>query len=281
MSEKIQKVLARAGYGSRREIEQKIKDGLVSVNGKIAIIGDRVDESEGVDIKISGKPVTIRAKEDTICRVLLYHKPEGEICSHSDPEGRKTVFDRLPQIQQGKWLSVGRLDINTLGLLLFTNDGELANALMHPSFNVDREYSVRVFGEVTDAMIDNLKKGVVLEDGERYSFKSISQKIGTGMNNWYNVILNEGKNREVRKLWESQGVQVSRLIRIRYGVMRLPRDLPRGAWVELPLNQVNLIRESVGLSREAFSLVEQSKKGSKRHLSLKTGKIRKAVRKKT
>jgi 23S rRNA pseudouridine2605 synthase len=254
MSDKLQKVLANSGIGSRREMEKWIESGRISVNGKLSTIGDRV---EIVDkIRVDGNPLT-RVEESPICRVLMYNKPEGELCSRKDPEGRATVFDRLPAIKNGRWIAVGRLDINTSGLLLFTNDGELANRLMHPKHEVEREYSVRVFGEVEPAMLKRLVKGVALEDGEA-RFTEIVKKPGDeeSQNSWYNVSLSEGRNREVRRLWESQGVQVSRLIRVRYGTLELQKRLPQGGWVELMLPDLNTLRASVKLPEEKETLIK-------------------------
>ncbi|MGL5762723.1 MAG: 23S rRNA pseudouridine(2605) synthase RluB, partial [Plesiomonas shigelloides] len=186
--------------------------------------------------------------------VLAYYKPEGELCTRKDPDGRPTVFDRLPRMKGARWIAVGRLDVNTSGLLLFTTDGELANRLMHPSQEVEREYSVRVFGAVDDAMLQRLRLGVQLEDGPA-SFKSIKFQGGEGINQWFNVTLTEGRNREVRRLWESQGVQVSRLIRVRYGDIKLPKLVPRGGWAELELKDVNYLRELVGLKEETQTKV--------------------------
>ena len=214
VGEKLQKILARAGQGSRRELETIIAEGRVSVDGKIASLGDRVQVSSATKIRVDGNLINLIPTQKEICRVLMYYKPEGELCTRSDPEGRATVFDRLPRLVGSRWIAVGRLDINTSGLLLFTTDGELANRLMHPSREVEREYSVRVFGNVDEAMLQRLRKGVQLEDGPA-NFKQIKVVGGTGINQWFDVTLTEGRNREVRRLWESQGVEVSRLIRIR------------------------------------------------------------------
>ena len=254
MSEKLQKVLARAGHGSRREIEAMIEQGRVSVDGKVATLGDRVDTRQPLKVRIDGHIVSIKEKDEVICRVLAYYKPEGELCTRKDPDGRPTVFDRLPRMKGARWIAVGRLDVNTSGLLLFTTDGELANRLMHPSQEVEREYSVRVFGAVDDAMLQRLRLGVQLEDGPA-SFKSIKFQGGEGINQWFNVTLTEGRNREVRRLWESQGVQVSRLIRVRYGDIKLPKLVPRGGWAELELKDVNYLRELVGLKEETQTKV--------------------------
>ncbi len=271
--EKLQKVLARAGKGSRREIEAMIEKGLVSVDGKMAKLGDRVDVHSGVKIRINGEIVNLTHAQKEMCRVLMYYKPEGELCTRVDPQGRATVFDRLPRLTGSRWIAVGRLDINTSGLLLFTTDGELANRLMHPSHEVEREYAVRVFGQVDDAMIGRLRRGVQLEDGMA-NFTSIKAAGGQGMNQWFNVTLMEGRNREVRRLWESQDIQVSRLIRVRYGNIELMKSLPRGGWEEMPLKQVNYLRELVGLPPETQSKLDQTQ--TKRRV--KTGRIRKAVK---
>ncbi|HDL5478908.1 TPA: 23S rRNA pseudouridine(2605) synthase RluB [Mannheimia haemolytica] len=255
VGEKLQKILARAGQGSRRELEEIIAAGRVSVDGKMATLGDRVQVSSSTKIRIDGHLVNLMPAQKEICRVLMYYKPEGELCTRSDPEGRATVFDRLPRLSGARWIAVGRLDINTLGLLLFTTDGELANRLMHPSREVEREYSVRVFGNIDDAMLQRLRKGVQLEDGPA-NFKQIKVVGGTGLNQWFDVTLTEGRNREVRRLWESQGVEVSRLIRIRYGNIKLDKGLPRGGWEEMGLEQVNYLRELVGLPPETETKVE-------------------------
>jgi len=229
MTEKLQKVLAAAGYGSRRELEQWIRDGRVQVNGKIARLGDRVSPEDTV--VVDGKRAKLPTPDQRI-RVLLYNKPEGEVCTRSDPEGRKTVFDRLPQLSGERWIVVGRLDISTTGLLLFTNNGELANRLMHPSYEVDREYLVRVHGEVDDAMIKRLREGVLLDDGMA-QFSDVVPGERVGSNGWYTVALMEGRNREVRRLWESQGVEVNRLKRVRFGPIFMPSYVRRGQWIEL------------------------------------------------
>ena len=270
MSEKLQKVLARSGLGSRREMEAVIDAGRVSVDGEKAKLGDRIEE--GAEVRVDGRLIDIQKVEDSICRVLAYHKAEGEICSRNDPEGRETVFDRLPRLQHGRWIAVGRLDINTSGLLLFTTDGELANRLMHPSFEVEREYAVRVFGDVNDEVIRNLRHGVELEDG-RAAFTSVKRQGGEGINQWYSVTLSEGRNREVRRMWESQGMQVSRLIRVRYGLIPLPKGLPRSGWQEMPLEQVNYLRQLVQLSKEENTVIKVADRVRS------SQRIRKSVRK--
>jgi 23S rRNA pseudouridine2605 synthase len=273
MSEKLQKVLARAGHGSRREIESMIAAGRVSVDGKIATLGDRVESSKSLKIRIDGHLVSIAESATEVCRVLAYYKPEGELCTRSDPEGRPTVFDRLPRLRGSRWIAVGRLDVNTCGLMLFTTDGELANRLMHPSREVEREYAVRVFGQVDDDKIRQLSKGVQLEDGPA-AFKTLKFGGGEGINQWYNVTLTEGRNREVRRLWEAVGVQVSRLMRVRYGDITLPKGLPRGGWTELDLPAVNYLRNLVELDDETVTklVVEKDRRRTK------ANQIRRAVK---
>ncbi|MBK7299798.1 MAG: 23S rRNA pseudouridine(2605) synthase RluB [Moraxellaceae bacterium] len=236
MSEKLQKVLARVGLGSRRHMEEAIIQGRVSVNGKIAEIGHRIEATD--ELRIDGRKVSFTLEEETRRRVLVYYKPEGEICSRQDPEGRPTVFDNLPPLKNERWVMVGRLDINSSGLLLFTNDGELANRLMHPSNEVEREYAVRVMGEVTPDARQNLLAGVMLEDGSA-KFESFSEVGGEGINRWYEVVVKEGRNREVRRLFESQSLRVSRLLRIRYGTVSLPRHLHTGRWLELDKDEID------------------------------------------
>ncbi len=276
MSEKLQKVLARAGHGSRREIETLISAGRVSVDGKLATLGDRVELDKSLKIRIDGHIVPIAESATEVCRVLAYYKPEGELCTRNDPEGRPTVFDRLPKLRGARWIAVGRLDVNTCGLLLFTTDGELANRLMHPSREVEREYAVRVFGQVDEDKIRQLSRGVQLEDGPA-AFKTIKFAGGEGINQWYNVTLTEGRNREVRRLWEAVGVQVSRLIRVRYGDIDLPKGLPRGGWTELDLQPTNYLRELVGLEAETVSKVPVEKDRRR----TKANQIRRAVKRHT
>ncbi|MGL9773433.1 MAG: 23S rRNA pseudouridine(2605) synthase RluB [Sodalis sp. (in: enterobacteria)] len=272
-SEKLQKVLARAGQGSRRKIEAVIEQGRVSVDGKVATLGDRVDVTSTTKIRIDGRIIVIKPVEDAVCRVLAYYKPEGELCTRLDPDGRPTVFDRLPRLNNARWVAAGRLDINTSGLLLFTTDGELANRLMHPSCEIEREYAVRVFGEVDEDKQRQLTRGLQLDDGPA-AFRSLTFQGGEGLNQWYNVTLTEGRNREVRRLWEAVGVQVSRLIRVRYGDVTLPKGLPRGGWTELPLEQTNYLREKVQLPLESVTKlpVERDRR------RLKATQIRRAVK---
>lgn len=244
--EKLQKVLARAGYGSRREIEGWIGEGRVRVNNRVATLGDRVGERDR--ILVDGKRVPQTRLKERRSRVLIYHKPVGEVCTRVDPEGRETIFAHLPRLVGGRWISIGRLDINTSGLLLLTTDGELANCFMHPSYAIEREYAVRVLGEVDAAMLKRLQTGIELDDGLA-RFDAIVDAGGDGANHWYHVILREGRNREVRRLWESQeGVQVSRLMRIRFGPVSLPRGQRPGRWEDLSEEVVDTLRRSVGLA---------------------------------
>lgn len=246
--EKLQKVLARAGIGSRREMEKLIGANRVTVNGKIAHVGDRVQARDR--ILVDGHPISIKVTEDRRTRVLVYNKPEGEICTLRDPENRPTVFARLPKLKGERWIAVGRLDFNTSGLLLFTTDGELANALMHPSANIDREYLCRVLGETSDEVLTRLRDGVLLDDGMA-RFTDITAGGGEGANRWFYVCLMEGRNREVRRLWESQNLKVSRLKRVRYGPIFLPARLKQGQWQDLPSEMIIGLYEMTGLKAPA------------------------------
>jgi 23S rRNA pseudouridine2605 synthase len=241
-SERLQKILSQAGLGSRREMERWIESGTVEVNGIKAKIGDSATADDV--IKINGRVVNnpLQLKQNT--RILLYHKPVGEISSRSDPKHTRTVFDHLPSLKHGRWVQVGRLDINTSGLLIFTNDGELANRLMHPKYQCEREYAVRIHGQVNPEAIKNLLRGVTLDDGPA-KFKRVEFRGGEGANSWYHVILSEGRNREVRRLWESQGLEVSRLIRIRYGKLTLPRALSRGDYAEMSREEVEAFLKQI------------------------------------
>lgn len=244
MDEKLQKVLARAGYGSRREMESWISAGRVRVNGGIAKLGDRVTPDDLV--QVDGKKLAAQSATAVPQRVLLYNKPLGEVCTRHDPEHRKTVFDKLPEVQHARWVAIGRLDINTSGLLLFTTDGELANRLMHPSMQIEREYAVRVLGNVTPEMVQAMHKGVMLEDGLA-RFTDIQYFAGEGANHWYHVVLMEGRNREVRRLWESQGVKVSRLKRVRYGNVFIPSHVTVGKYYELDGKETRSLYKLAGL----------------------------------
>ncbi len=241
-SERLHKVLAHAGLGSRRALEERITQGQVKVNTQVAELGSTV--TRGDRIEVDGKSFVV-VPDEALPRVLVYHKPEGELTTRDDPEGRATVFDRLPPIKGARWIAIGRLDINTTGLLLLTTDGELANRLMHPSGNVEREYVCRIQGEVDDAMLERLKQGVTLDDGPAHfdTVEIISQ--GEGSHAWFKVVLGEGRNREVRRLWESQGVTVSRLKRVRYGSVELPRHLRRGRQDEMAAEQVRALIDAL------------------------------------
>lgn len=253
--ERIQKVLARVGVGSRRDIERWIVDGRVKINGVVASLGQRVEGNE--TITVDDRPIRM---QDLIPsrRVIIYNKPEGEICTRNDPEGRPTVFDRLPRLKVGRWINIGRLDINTSGLLLFTTDGELANRLMHPSYQMDREYAVRVRGEVTEEMLENLKQGVMLEDGLAQFSDIQAAPEGDGFNRWYHCVVMEGRNREVRRLWESQGLVVSRLKRVRFGPVFLTASISVGRWREMDQREVDILSSEVGL--ESIALPELTTK---------------------
>lgn len=240
--EKLQKILAARGMGSRREIEHWIEEGRVSVNGKRAKLGDRASPADSIEV--DKKNVDLRSQTH---RVLLYNKPEGEVATRKDPEGRPTVFDRLPPLKGQRWINVGRLDINTSGLMLFTTDGALANKLMHPSSNIDREYLVRVFGEVTDEILQNLVDGVELEDGPARFSDIVENEIDSGQNRWFTVCLMEGRNREVRRLWESQGLKVNRLKRVRYGPIFLPSFLRTGQWVDMDVAETRMLYQQCAL----------------------------------
>ena len=229
--QRLQKVLAQCGVGSRRQIEQLIVEQCIVVNGTIATLGCKVSPNDIV--KVRGKTIELQAKTSQIpTRILIYHKPVDEICSRKDPEGRPTVFDNLPILKGERWVAIGRLDINTSGLLLFTNNGDIANTLMHPSSNVKRKYAVRIFGAVTTEVIKKLQSGVRLEDGMA-KFDTIEDIGGKGINHWYHVTIHEGRNREVRRLWQSQGLQVSRIIRIQFGTVGLPDNIKEGSFIEL------------------------------------------------
>jgi len=259
MNEKLQKVLARIGLGSRRELEQWISDGRVSVNGKVAALGDRV--GPGDVVRVDGHIIGQAALQGPERRVLVYHKPLGEVCTRSDPEKRPTIFEKMPPLRNGRWVAVGRLDVNTTGVILLTTDGELANRLMHPSSNIEREYAVRVFGEVSPEVIQRLRDGVMLDDGPA-RFDGIVDAGGDGANHWYHVILHEGRNREVRRLWESQGVTVSRLIRVRYGPVQLGRRLRPGRYEELEGETLQALLQQVGLARpKAKAVVKKAAAG--------------------
>jgi len=255
--ERLQKIMASAGLGSRRALEQRIKDGEVKINGATASIGQSV--AEGDRIGFDGrewKVVTLRSKH----RNLVYNKPTGEVTTRSDPQGRPTVFDKLPRLHGARWIAVGRLDINTSGLLLMTTDGELANAMMHPSNRVDREYACRIFGEVDQDKLARLKEGVMLDDGPA-QFSDIVASGGGDGNTWYHVTILEGRNREVRRLWASQDLTVSRLKRVRYGAVFLPKRLRMGDWSVLTPQDHRVLREDVGLEPLPVQLGLQPEKG--------------------
>ena len=266
-TEKLQKVLAEAGLGSRREMEALIAQGVVTVNGDVAKVGDRVHSNDS--IRVRGRLVKRAPQLTEVPQVLLYHKPTGEIVSANDPEGRPTVFDKLPAPSSGRWIAVGRLDFNTEGVLLFTNSGELANQLMHPRYRIEREYAVRVQGELTEESKAKLLKGVKLDDGIA-AFSRVEDIGGVSSNHWYRVTLAEGRNREVRRTFEAVGLTVSRLIRVRFGAVLLPKDLPRGAkmllseeWVKGWMADLKAGHERVGVvpQKAATSLSRQGERG--------------------
>ena len=244
--ERLQKVLAQAGLGSRREMEEWIAAGRVTVNGAVATLGGRV--TEGDRVQVDGRLIRLKLEnEPQLPRVLLYHKQEGEIVSRDDPEGRASVFDHLPRLRGQKWIAIGRLDFNTSGLLIFTTSGELANRLMHPRFEVEREYAVRVQGEMTPEQIKQMtREGLELEDG-LVKFAKLVDEGGEGFNHWYRIVIKEGRNREVRRAFEALGLTVSRLMRVRFGIVNLPSRIKRGMMAELGEVEVRAVMEWAGL----------------------------------
>ncbi len=242
--ERLQKLLANAGLGSRRQIEAWIREGRVKVDGKPARLGDRA--TADAQIQVDGRVVSERKLGVQERHVIIYNKPEGEVVTRHDPEGRRTVFERLPKLPQGRWISVGRLDVNSAGLLLFTNDGELANRLMHPRQLIEREYAVRVHGAVSEAMLNQLVHGVELEDGKA-RFEEVVFSGGEGSNRWYHVVLMEGRKREVRRMWEAMGVTVNRLKRVRYGPIFLDSKVKVGRWRELDQKEKRDLLAMAGL----------------------------------
>ncbi|OOZ36483.1 23S rRNA pseudouridine(2605) synthase RluB [Solemya velesiana gill symbiont] len=242
--ERLQKVLANAGFGSRREVERWIEAGEVVVNGEVATLGDRVTPDDRITVR--GKKVGSWRLKEQEHRVLIYNKPEGELVTRSDPEGRPTVFRRLPKPKSGRWIAVGRLDINTSGLLLFTTDGELANKLMHPSQRIEREYAVRVLGDVIEEKLKQLVNGVELEDGPA-RFEDIVESGGEGSNRWFHVVIVEGRNREVRRLWEAVDLKVSRLKRVRFGSVILDSSVAAGKWRDLEKKELEGLLDDAGV----------------------------------
>lgn len=256
--DRLQKVLARLGLASRREIEGWIRDGRITLNGQYAKLGDRV--TRGDRITVNGRPIDLSARQEEPTRVLIYHKPIGEVVTRRDPEGRPVIFTQLPRLQRGRWIAIGRLDINTQGLLLVTTNGELANRLMHPSREIEREYAVRVLGNIPEAILERLSRGVELEDGPA-RFDAIRAAGGEGANHWFHVTLREGRNRIVRRLWESQGVTVSRLIRVRFAHLELPPRLRARTFMELSPEQVAALMASVQLQPDVQPQAEARRSG--------------------
>lgn len=255
--ERIQKVLAAAGYASRREVEEWIVAGRVSVNGMPSFLGQKI--VPGDKVKVNGRLINVRFAERA-ARVLVYHKPEGEIVSRDDPAGRPSVFDRLPALRRGRWIAIGRLDFNTSGLLLFTDNGELANRMMHPRYELDREYAVRLLGELSEEQMKQLVEGVQLEDGPA-RFGSIREEGGEGSNRWYRVTISEGRNREVRRMFEALGLTVSRLMRVRYGSVDLPRRLKRGMYEEMAYELVQKLLGKPADNRQVRPQDQRKPKG--------------------
>ena len=260
MPERVQKVLAAAGHGSRREIEAWIQASRLSIDGRVAVLGDKVSGSEA--ITLDGRRLTLRAAAEGH-RHLIYNKPANEITSRSDPEGRRMVFESLPKISGSRWIAVGRLDMPTTGLLLLTTDGELANKLMHPSSELLRRYAVRVHGNPSAAELSKLRSGVDLEDGTA-AFEDVEAAGGEGANRWFNVTVREGRNREVRRLWSAIGYEVTRLIRVAFGPIALPRKLPRGKYEAPTPAQVRLLYLAAGLKPPPGMQARKSRSGSRR-----------------
>lgn len=265
MTERIQKALARAGLGSRREIERWIRDGRVIVDGQLAQLGQQIGGASRVEV--DNRPVAWESTASAPVRLLLYHKPVGQICSRDDPQGRTTVFEALPRLRGRRWISVGRLDINTSGLLLFTTDGELAHRLMHPSSGIDREYRCRVRGSPGERELKRLLTGVRLS-GQLCRFESIEAGRGSGVNRWFQVVLKEGRNREVRRMWQSVGCTVSRLVRVRYGPFRLERQHKAGIFLELKASECDrLFDKKTSPKRRAYPKKAEPKRSRRNHRS--------------
>jgi 23S rRNA pseudouridine2605 synthase len=273
-TQRLHKLLALAGLGSRRDMEELVASGRITINGKVAAVGAAVNERDIVrlDSRILHLPF-----EPELPKVLIYHKPEGEIVSQDDPEQRASVFDKLPRVRGAKWIAIGRLDMNTSGLLMFTTSGELANRFMHPRYEVEREYAVRIYGELTETQLSQLQMGIELDDGPA-NFDVITAQGGEGANHWYQVILREGRNREVRRLFEAMQTPVSRLIRVRFGPVALPPRLKRAMMMEMPPKQVQEILEWAGLSVPRAPLKQMSKREKERLGQAYTPKLRKPAR---
>ncbi len=270
-TQRLHKLMALAGLGSRRDMEEMIANGRVTINGETAKPGQGVTQYDVV--RVDSRPLKLNF-EPELPQVLIYHKPEGEIVSQDDPEGRASVFDKLPRIKQGKWIAIGRLDINTSGLLIFTNSGELANRFMHPRYEVEREYAVRIFGELTEGQMLTLTQGIELEDGPA-SFDSISPQGGEGANHWYQVIIREGRNREVRRLFEAFQLPVSRLMRVRFGPVNLPPRVKRGTMLKLEQKQVVDLLEWAGLEVPRTPMKQLSQREKDKATSVFVPKVRK------
>lgn len=270
-TQRLHKLLALAGLGSRRDMELLIESGRVTVNGKPAVVAQGVTEHDVV--RLDSRPLKLPFEAE-LPQVLIYHKPEGEIVSQDDPEGRASVFDKLPKIKHGKWIAIGRLDMNTSGLLIFTTSGELANHFMHPRYEVEREYAVRIFGELTEGQMTQLTEGIELEDGPA-NFDSIRPQGGEGANHWYQVILREGRNREVRRLFEAFQLPVSRLMRVRFGPVNLPPRVKRGTMLKLEQKEVVGLLEWAGLPVPKAPLRQLTQREKDKSTSVFVPKVRK------